>query len=140
MNTFRKRVSQVHGTFLIVLTAALFTYMLTLPYTGIGPYAFLKDNFWAVGGFTQAYMLMCFIGISLVVGSRQNSSGVWNWIGALPHWIFLVLYIFNLQELYDGLQNVLIGTFILHSTWAIIETVAALGIVRFGEKSGVLVS
>jgi hypothetical protein len=140
MNTFRKRVAQTHGIFLIVLTTILFTYMLTLPYTGVGPYTFMKDDFWAVGGFTQAYMLMGFIGVSLIVGSRQNSSGIWNWIGALPHWIFLVLYLLNLQELYDGLQNVLIGTFILHSTWAIIETVAALGIVRIREEAGVLAS
>ena len=135
MNKFSRRVTQIHGITLVILTVPLFFYINLVPSLGVGPYAFMKDDFWAIGGFAQAYMLMFVFGISIFVGSSHSTSRVWNRIGALPHLIFIVLYVMNFAGLYQGLNGLAVGGFILHLLWASLEVVAALGLVPYRNKS-----
>ena len=110
-----KRIAQAHGIFLMILTFFVFFYISLVPSTGRGLYAFLKDNFWAIGGLSQAYLIMFVFGLSLFIGVRQSDSRVWNWVGALPHFIFLILIVINFAPLYVGLKQGIIGSLMVHS-------------------------
>ena len=120
-----RRITQAHGAFLIIFTIPFFFYINSVPFTGAGMYGFMKDNFWAVGGFSQAYMIMAFFGLSLIVGSRQSSSTVWNWIGAAPHLVFLILYALSFSQLYEGIGSAAYGGVVIHGVWAVLEIIGA---------------
>jgi hypothetical protein len=139
-NTFRRRVSQIHGSFIIVLGLALGIYINSVPSTGFGVYGFLRDNAFAVAGLSQAYFLMAIIGLALRIGSRKDNSGVWNWLGALAHMpplLATVMYIGSMIEV--GVAHVLIGSVTMHLICVGFEVAAALSKEPAAQPSTTLV-
>jgi len=126
-NKFRRTVSQIHGGFIIVLGLALGIYINSVPYTGFGIYAFLRDDAFAIAGLSQAYLLMALIGLMLRIGSRKDNSGIWNWVGALAHvppLLATVMYFGAMAEI--GVAHVLIGSVPMHLICIGFEVAAAL--------------
>lgn len=124
---FRRTVSLVHGTFIMVLGLALGIYINSVPYTGFGMYGILRDNIFAVAGLSQAYFLMAIIGLALRIGSRKDNSGAWNWVGALAHvppLLATVMYFGSMAQ--AGLAYLLIGSVPMHLIWVGLEIAAAL--------------
>jgi hypothetical protein len=127
MSTLRTKVSQVHGLFLIAIGLLLGLYINSVPYTGFGPYGFMREDLFAIAGLSQAYLLMAIIGLTLRLGSRHSNTGVWNWIGALAHippLLASVMYFSSIANV--GLGGFVIGSMAMHIIWSVIEVIAAV--------------
>jgi hypothetical protein len=127
MAKLRGNVTQIHGTFIIVLGLVLGVYINTVPYTGWGFYGFLQNDQFAVAGLSQAYLLMAVIGLMLRLVSRQSTAASWNWIGALAHvppLLASVMYFGSLAEV--GLGGMVMGSMAMHIVWMSIEVITAL--------------
>lgn len=76
---------RVHGSILIVVTAAL-TAAAGLGYlSGQGQFGMLRDEPIGYIGLFQAYLLMTTLGVALWVGSFGAAPRVWHLVGILGH-------------------------------------------------------
>lgn len=95
METTRKYILRVHGTFLILVGIAASINATLGVYYGMGSYRFLETNKVGYIGLLQAYLLAILTGTVLWVGSSLENRKKWNQIGCLFHFFILIVYVLN---------------------------------------------
>ena len=92
METIRKYILRIHGTFLMLVgIVASINATLGVQY-GMGSYSFLESNKVGYIGLLQAYLLAILTGIVLWTGSYLDNRKNWNRIGCLFHFFIMIVY------------------------------------------------
>ncbi|MCH8329995.1 MAG: hypothetical protein IH946_01220 [Bacteroidetes bacterium] len=127
MDSKRKLILRIHGSFIIFLGIALTANSMVGTFLGVGKFAFLSEMPFALVGLMQAYLLIAVIGIALWMGSYHPDPRKWHLIGALAHVPPLAANIifFGLFVEMDMEWASYIGTTI-HCTFIIVESISFL--------------
>ena len=124
MELIRKKILKIHGT-VAIIAGTFFSISSTLGMSsGIGPLGMLQENKLGHVGLMQAYMLFGLIGVTLLMGSRQENVKKWNRIGAYAHALILIVYVIH-WNFFPTLENgelMRMGGLIFHLTFLTIET------------------
>jgi hypothetical protein len=95
MEATRKNILRIHGSLLIAMGIAMSIYSTLGMKYGIGTYNFLENNKLGHVGLLQAYLLAALTGTVLWIGSYQDGRKKWNRIGALFHFLILIVYLLH---------------------------------------------
>ena len=127
ITAFRRWLLRIHGTILtmVALGSAVATTIGWL--TGTGIFGFMQQNPMVWVGVIQAYLLMTFIAVLLVLGSGQANARKWNVVGALAHCAPLIAALSSLDVFESmGALGIVRVAIAFHIAWLCLETFAAL--------------
>ena len=102
MKLTRQRLLFFHGNFLCLLGFLTLTVALVGRIGSIGPFASFSENELSAVGFIEAYGLAAFLGIALVLASREPVRRAWSIFAGSIHF-FLMLVNLNFWHLYAPL-------------------------------------